>query len=325
MNAAICTLFEGHYHFGVASLSNSLYNNGFRGTVYVGYRGKLPEWALKGEKKRISKWKEATILNLLEGFQLVFLPLTTHYSLTNYKPDFLLELWEGPAKNATALFYFDPDIIINDSWTSFEQWVHCGVALSEDINSPLQEFHPRRVGWRAYFKDFDIHLKFLNQIYVNGGFIGLLKDHISFLNLWVNVQESMGASIGGLKNSIFSTDKVESTIFNLQTYKIFSKSDQDALNATIEAYKGTISFFGKEGMGFASGHISMYHALGENKPWNTNHLLHALKGKSPRSLDSFYCNNIKHPILAHSMFEIFKIKITIKIAKFIGRIYSNNR
>ena len=290
MNTAICTLFEGHYNYGVATLANSLYNNGFQGTFYVGYRGILPSWALKGKKEAVGKWQEAITLIPVEGIQLCFLSVDTDYSLTNYKPDFMLELWEGPAKSAAALFYFDPDIIVNDSWTSFEQWVHCGVALSEDINSPLQEFHPRRVGWRSYFKDFNIHLKFLNQIYVNGGFIGLLKDDISFLNLWINIQESMGTSIGGLKNSIFSTDKVECTIFNLETYKIFSKSDQDALNATIEAYQGTISFFGKEGMGFRSGHISMFHALGENKPWNTNHLLRALNGKSPRSLDSVYWN-----------------------------------
>ena len=71
----------------------------------------------------------------------------------------MLELWDGPAKNAEALFYFDPDIVVNDSWICFEQWVNCGVALCEDINSPFQEFHPRRVGWRNYFKDYNIRIK----------------------------------------------------------------------------------------------------------------------------------------------------------------------
>lgn len=321
MISAVCTLFEGHYHYGVASLSNSLYQQGFRGRIYIGYRGALPNWALKGEIKSIGKWEEALVLTPIEGMQLIFLPLNTTYSLTNYKPDFMLDLLQGPVEDATALFYFDPDIVVYDSWISFEQWVNCGVALSEDINSPLQQFHPRRVGWRSYFKEFDIDLKFVNEIYVNGGFIGLHRKDVSFLNLWVHLQERMGLSIGGLESSIFSREAVESAVIKLEEYKIFSKSDQDALNATIEVFRGNISYFGKEGMGFESGHISMYHALGANKPWKTRHLLRAFQGTSPREVDSVYWNNTKYPIYAHSTFEILNAKLNIKIAKFIGRFY----
>lgn len=321
MVAAICTLFEGHYHYGVATLSNSLYKEGFRGIIYVGYRGDLPTWVLKGKKESIGKWKESIVLVPIEGLKLIFLKLSTHYSLTNYKPDFMLELWEGPAKETDALFYFDPDIVLNDSWISFEQWVNCGVAVCEDINSPLQEFHPRRVGWRTYFKVFNIDLKFVNQIYVNGGFIGLLKNDISFLKLWIQIQEKMGQSIGGLESSIFSKQAVEGTVFKLYEYKIFSKSDQDALNATIEAYNGTISYFGKEGMGFEMGHTTMYHALGGNKPWLMNYLNKVFQGSPPRVLDTVYWNSTKHPIMAHSNFEIFKTKLKIGIAKIIGRFY----
>lgn len=321
MNSAICTLFEEHYHFGVATLSNSLFKSGFRGTIYIGYRGELPDWSLQGKRKTVGKWKEANTLNPVEGLELVFLELLTTYSLTNYKPDFMLDLWQGPAKDADALFYFDPDIVVYDLWISFEQWVNCGVALSEDINSPLQQFHPRRVGWRSYFKDFNIDLKFVNEIYVNGGFIGLLKKDVSFLNLWIQLQESMGLSIGGLESSIFSKAAVESAVIKLEEYKIFSKSDQDALNATIEVYHGNISYFGKEGMGFESGHTSMYHALGANKPWKINYLLRAIQGNSPREVDLVYWNNAKYPIYAHSSFEILKAKLNMKIAKFIGRFY----
>jgi hypothetical protein len=321
MISAICTLFEGHYHYGVATLSNSLYNCGFRGIIYVGYRGELPNWALNGKKESIGKWKEAVTLTPITGIQLVFLPLSTTYSLTNYKPDFMLELWEGPAENEEALFYFDPDIVVNDSWTCFEQWVNCGVAICEDVDSPFQEFHPRRVGWRNYFKNYNIDLKFKNQIYVNGGFVGLLKKDISFLTLWLQIQKAMAVAIGGLENSIFSNQTHNSTILKMEGFTIFDKSDQDALNATIEAYLGTISYLGKEGMGFETKHITMYHALGSPKPWKTKHFSRAFNGRIPRKEDVVYWENTKSPIAAHSNREIAMKKMSIKVAKLIGRFY----
>lgn len=321
MKSAVCTLCEGHYHYGVAALSNSLYMQGFRGTIYVGYRGELPDWALKGKRESIGKWKEAITLTPIEGMQLVFLPLLTNYSLTNYKPDFMMDLWQGPAKDVQALFYFDPDIVVNDSWSCFEQWVNCGVGLCEDVNSPLQEFHPRRVGWKNYYKNYNIDLQYKNQIYVNGGFVGLLKKNISFLTLWIQLQEKMGESIGGLDKSIFSKQTYNSTILKMKGFQIFDKSDQDALNATIEAYKGTISYIGKEGMGFGPGKTIMTHALGSPKPWKSNYLLRAITGSTPRAVDVCYWENTNYPITAHSEWETIRKKTNINIAKLIGRFY----
>lgn len=321
MNAAICTLFEGHYHYGVATLTNSLYKHGFRGTLYVGFRGELPNWALKGKKEVVGQWEEAIVLSPIEGLQLVFLALDTVYSLTNYKPDFMLELWAGPAKNAEALFYFDPDIVVDKPWSCYEEWVNCGVALCEDVNSPIQEFHPRRVGWRNYFKKYNIDLAFKNQIYVNGGFVGLLKKDISFLSLWVLLQEKMATAIGGLENSIFLNQTYNSSILKMEGFQIFDKSDQDALNATIEAYTGNISYLGKEGMGFESFDAIMFHAIGSPKPWKANYVLRAIQGRPPRNVDNCFWNNGNYPILIYSKLEIFQKKCRIKIAKGIGRFY----
>ncbi|TDD94676.1 hypothetical protein [Flavobacterium cellulosilyticum] len=321
MNSAICTVFEGHYHYGVAALSNSLYKKGFRGNIYVGYRGALPNWVMNGKRETIGKWKDAITLTPVEGIQLLFLPIVTNYNMANYKPDFMLELWEGPAKYEEALFYFDPDIVVNDSWSCFEQWVNCGIALCEDVNSPLQEFHPRREGWRNYYKKHNIDLEFKNQIYVNAGFVGLLKKNISFLNLWIQFQEVMGPAIGGLENSIFLNQTHNSTVLKLEGFQIFDKPDQDALNATIESYDGTISYMGKDGMGFVLGDATMFHALGSPKPWKTNQFLRAFNGRTPRIVDLAYWKNTSYPILAHSKNEISKKKIAIKICKLIGRFY----
>ncbi|MBA4318827.1 MAG: hypothetical protein C0412_10540, partial [Flavobacterium sp.] len=185
----------------------------------------------------------------------------------------------------------------------------------------FQEFHPRRQGWKNYYKNYNIDLQYKNPIYVNGGFVGLLKKDISFLSLWIQLQESMGDAIGGLDKSIFSKQTYNSTILKRDGFQIFDKSDQDALNATIEAYKGTISYIGKEGMGFGPGKATMFHALGSNKPWNVNFLQRALKGRSPKVVDEWYWQYAGHPIFAHTKAEKNKKMIAIKISKFLGRFY----
>lgn len=321
MNSAICTVFEGHYHYGLAALTNSLYQKGFRGNIYVGYRGVLPNWIMNGKRESIGKWEDAITLTPINGIKLHFLPIVTTYNMANYKPDFMLELWEGLVKDAEALFYFDPDIVINVPWSCFEQWVHCGVALCEDVNSPLQEFHPRRLGWKNYYKNHSIDLVFKNQIYVNAGFVGLLKKDISFLRIWMQLQEFMGPAIGGLENSIFLNQEHHSTVLKLEGFQIFDKPDQDALNAAIEVYDGAISYIGKDGMGFDLGDVIMFHALGTPKPWKAKHLQRGFNGRTPRKEDVAYWKNTSHPILAHSKWVIKKEQMLIKICKLIGRFY----
>jgi hypothetical protein len=321
MNISICTLFEGDYHHGVATLSNSLYKEGYRGTIYVGYRGSLPRWATVGIIQPIGKWQKATKLQIHPDFMLCFLPLETSYSLTNYKPDFMLELWNDIAEDSDIVLYFDPDIVVtqfyNKSLFDMREWVKCGVAVCEDVNSPISRFHPIRVGWREYYDKYNMKLTFKTSLYANGGFIGVHRKDIEFLRLWQKLQVVMGEYIGNLSHSLFSKIENEKT----NGYNIFTRTDQDALNATIEFYDGIVSFMGKEAMGFSDGYLIMPHALGSPKPWDVKLFLRTLNGRPPRLVDKVYWNSAKGAIVSQSKIKIQFKKLIILVCAVIGRFY----
>ena len=324
MASIVCTLFEGHYHYGVAAISNSLYKQGYRGHIYAGYRGNLPSWASNAKDSGFAKWPGSKTLNVADGLLLHFVPVTdTDYHLTNYKPDFMLKLWQHFGAQADGILYFDPDIVVKAKWAFFEDWIRSGVALSEDVNSPLPKFHPRRVAWRAYFEKHQISLNFKEAVYANGGFVGVYKENLSFLETWKQVQEAMAFHLGGLSKSQFNNKEVFTKQME-QGITPFSKTDQDALNAAVEAWDGNASFIGQESMAFKPGPHQMTHALGSVKPWKSTPIRSMLKGKSPRLTDYDYWNNANYPIISQSESVVKWRKIAMAFAKAIGRIYRVN-
>jgi len=323
MTQVVCTLFEGDYHFGVAALANSLYRNGYRGAIYAGYRGAMPPWCPMSETASILQWTGAYTLTVADGLKIHLLPLTTNYHLTNYKPDFMLSLLSGPAQHAEAIFYFDPDIVVASNWIFFEKWINCGVALCEDVNSPMPKNHPHRVGWRGYFIPLGMLLSFKESTYANGGFVGLRSQDTAFLTIWKEIQEGMSAAIGGLNRSSLKGPGLPDEITNY--HSPFSKTDQDALNAAVEAYSGDVSFVGKEGMAFKNGNAIMPHAVGTAKPWDINLLARALNGHGPRVVDRAYWKvALDGPIVFHARSLAKRKVIAISIAAFIGRFYRRN-
>jgi hypothetical protein len=236
----------------------------------------------------------------------------------------MLRLWDGVAADAERMYYFDPDIVIVRPWLLFEEWVTCGVALSEDVNSPLSKLHPRRVAWRRYFGEKGISLNFKDIIYVNGGFIGLNLENRRFLDLWKKVQETMAPVIGGLNRSIFKLEHLTVLEQAGGPFSPFVKTDQDALNAAVEACEQEISFIGKEGMGFENGYILMYHSLGSPKPWLWKPFKQALDGRPPRKVDVEFWNVAEGPIIAIPAKMVALRKASLKIATAIGRFYKRN-
>ncbi len=307
MKSAICTLFEGDYHHGVSALVNSLHARGFRGVVYAGYRGDLPAWAADAQ----SSGGESE-LKVADDLKIAFIRLETKVHLTNYKPDFMLRVWETNCPEADALFYFDPDITIKCRWTFFEEWAETGIALCEDYNSPMPSSHPIRNAWRKYYGTFGRKLPNPLEIYVNGGFVGVTEKRKEFLTQWREVQREMAPAAGnlvswGLQDRTFA----------------FCFTDQDALNITLMDTSLEFSLTGKDGMDIQRMGYLMSHALGTGKPWRRRYLWERFsKGFSVGSPDRAYWANSKHPITSHSLVRRISASLDLKGTIAIDRIFS---
>ncbi len=100
-SSIVCTLSAGDYHFGLGALVNSLYARGFRGDIYIGFRGELPFWAVKSAQADNSGWTYA-----MNGCLLHFIPLSTTDFLNNHKPDFVLQLMEVHLSGSAKVLLF---------------------------------------------------------------------------------------------------------------------------------------------------------------------------------------------------------------------------
>lgn len=306
MNSAICTLFEGDYHYGVAALANSLYAQGYRGTIYAGYRGALPPWVTGPRTPR-----GFAEFSPVEGLTLKFIPLTTDVHLTNFKPDFMLSLWREYCPQAESFFYFDPDITILCAWSFYEEWVKGGVAVCADINPSMPVHHPIRHAWKRFYQPLGINLHRDLDLYFNGGFFGLRREQMEFLYCWQRLQELMSPEIGGLKN-VNIRDR---------TY-LFHKTDQDALNVAAMVSESPISPMGQDGMDFQNGGggYVMSHALGGQKPWKKQFIKSVFRrGAAPSRADRTYFRHVTSPIQLYSPLALAIKRFRLLTACYLGR------
>ena len=313
MKASICTLFEGHYHFGVGGLANSLYQNGFRGNFYAGYRGSLPVWANDAKINPSINWEGASTLNIKNEFFVHFLPLKVDIHLTNHKPSFVLDLINKVDLNAESFFYFDPDIVVKCNWNFFEKWVDFGVTLVHEIvNHDMGPTHPTRLEWKQIIHMHGHEIKREVYSYINAGFFGLKRNHTDFLIKYIEFIDSMA-----------SDPSVDLTTFSFlqdRSHPFFAK-DQDALNIAAMCCDVSISEVGPDGMDFVYGGFIMAHATGLPKPWKKPYLVSALYGKPPSRAEKLFWNYVSDPFPLYSnTYYMFK-KAAINVTAFIGRFY----
>jgi hypothetical protein len=320
MITAVCTLFERDYHHGVAALVNSLLRSGFSGTVYAGYRGALPDWAASARPTDVGTWGGCHVLSVSRDCDIAFVPLQTAAHFTNFKPDFMLDLFADRALRIDGLFYLDPDICVAQSWGYLVDWLSCGVALCEDINSPIERDHPRRVGWRRHFGTCGAKLEFRTAAYVNGGCIGVTRENVRFLANWQFLSQRMAETIGGLGAAAIEggAEFRESGFAGC-----FDKSDQDALNASIEMSSGfDLSILPRTAMGFDAGATVLPHALGARKPWRRRYVREALAAAlPPTTADKAFWANADGPLRSMSRGRVSRTRRALRVASALGRFY----
>lgn len=307
VSSIICTLFEKNYHFGLGALVNSLYENGYRGEVYAGYKGDLPPWAngLAVDANGNASFPVA------DGLSIYFAYQHTDEMLANIKPKLIEQCWERGGDNMEAVFYIDCDIVVKAKWHRFEEWAQYGVALCEDMNSPVAKTHMLRKQWAAYYASFGITYTPKDDIYVNGGFVGINKKHQGFAARWEEIQQYMKLDTGR-QDKIGIADR----------WNMFHYMDQDALNVTKDLVD-EVCILGREAMDFGKFGYVMSHAAGRRKPWHKTYLKDVITtGSRPSMTDKLYWLNVAHPIRLYGDGMIRWKRFMLNLAALVGRFFT---
>jgi hypothetical protein len=313
MRVAVCTLFEKQYHLGVAVLVNSLARAGFTGECHAGFRGPLPPWAVDRATQR-----DATTWNLpLEnGPQVVLKQVETGAHFTNFKPDFMLATLA--ATGADAVLYCDPDVVVNATWHYLEEWLTCGVAVCDDVNSPMAENHPRRVGWRRFFAPTGHDLCYRGSRYANAGVVGVAREHARLLDVWRDLLAAATNALGGADVvGIGGGRRIEGAYGFADCFR---QPDQDTLNAAFEACPEIpVSFLGKQAMGFDAGTPLLPHATGTRKPWTRRFVREALAGRAPARVDKYFWQFADGPLQPFDAPRVRATRWRVTVAAALGR------
>ena len=312
----VCTVFEGHYHKGVAALVNSLYVNGFEGTIWAAYKGSLPPWAVIDRKEQ-----DYDVMTVCENLTLNFLKFPKEVFLPYCKPNFLLDLFDKYEPQAERVIYFDCDIVVKCVFSYFEQWSDFGIMLCEDVNSPISTTDPLRYQWVEYFKKFGITVRQDNNQYVNGGFIGLNRRAKGFLSTWETIQNLVLEDMKAMKVNVHQSHLPEKISGLKDRTYMFNRTDQDALNVAKDATTEDLAIADSSAMDFKSIGFVMSHAAAKDKPWEKNWLMYVVKkGQRPSATDRIFMDYTASPISIYSSRERWIKKAHLKVASVLGRV-----
>lgn len=303
----VCTLFEGNDLPGVCALANSLVESGFTGVFAPGTR-RGAQWL--GPLGEIIAQAEA---DDRVKFRTEVYEFDTDMHLTNYKPWLMKQVFAArPASmdpDRDAVLYFDPDIVLGVGWHFFDNWVQNGVALAADLNWFMPHDYPHRHVWRDHAAALGLKADRQLDLFFNGGFCGVTRGNVGFLDIWISLIESAAEAAGGL--DVFRAKRRDAP---------FQSANQDTLNVAAMCWPGRLSTVGPDGMSFTPGYNPMGHALGRPKPWDKRFVYSVLKGKKLRHVDKLYWQVADGPFAAFGKGRVRRSRLDLTVAKALSRV-----
>jgi len=303
----ICTLFEGDFRIGVATLVNSILRGGFKGLFWIGCRGELPAWAAGLHRRDDGLFQ---VGEALLGFETI--EGSRHFG--QFKPEFLLRAIDRGIAGK-LIWYFDPDITVRCRWSFYEMWAKHGVCLcQENVMGWMPSRHPIRAEWIRMAREAGWgEPKREQERYYNSGFVGLDIVHRGFLEQWISAIRLANAH--GVTPGQFQKGSRQQVFFTV---------DQDTLNIATMYAGVPFTTIGPEGMGFVGGGFTMYHSVGKMKAWRKKFLRSWLRGVPPNNCDKHFLASADGPLRPYSPAALRGLRLRAAIAAFLGRFYKKS-
>jgi hypothetical protein len=294
-----CTLVNGNYFKGAASLVNSLVSSGFQGEIHVGYDGVLPTWWPQDSSEVAPN---VVVVNVL---------VQTDRFFGYEKPFFMLAVARSRPQ-CERICWFDADIVALGPWKFVQDWIDAGIAICADVAFPqISPLHPWRTGWRALIQKANLKEHNLDlHTYPNGGFLGCRTDNISIVHIWIALTQAFEAA-GGDVTKYYMQQRWKAIV-----------SDQDLLATALMCSETPLVSFGAEGMGFNGLALPLCHGVESPKPWQMGALGRAISGAGislyRRQFEDFVRSG---PIKPFNRNELLRRNIELKLAILIARFY----
>ena len=181
LTTVACTVYEGDYHYGVGALANSLYRQGYRGELVVGWRGRLPRWVQNVDAAGIFQ-VTARLLDPLRraGFRAA-------RGAAQACPDARHLRSPGSARGACCFLRRRCDCPGTLGLPG--AWARDAVALVIDPVFPtVATHHPWRKAWRELAEVTTGDVRDIDD-YHGSAFIGVPRRYRALIDAWCNLTE----------------------------------------------------------------------------------------------------------------------------------------